>query len=163
MQNLHNLQATSHTYKFGIRALIFLLLLGFNCLQVHVMLTRLKLKGGEGNILVASPQVRSRTRRENLPQYPPKILPQIAVEASTPMSHEGEPENMSEGEKTFKKAFFDMKRMVKVLYEERSTRMQCESSNIPKEDKSSKGEEGDGDKPPKGNGNGEKPPSSAPS
>ena len=52
--------------------------------------------------------------------------------------------------------------MVKVLYEERSTRMQGENSNIPKGYNSSKGEEGYGYKPPKGNGNGDKPPLTSP-
>ena len=78
------------------------------------------------------------------------------------MSHEGEPDNMSEDEKTFRKEFFDMKRMLKFHYEERSKSMQGERSNIPKGDKSSKGEEGDGDKPPKGNGNGDKQPLTPP-
>ena len=59
------------------------------------MLTRLKLKRGEGKLVAASPQVRSRTRREILPQSPPQILPQIVVEASTSMSHEGGVDNMS--------------------------------------------------------------------
>lgn len=54
-----------------------------------------------------------------------------------------------------------MTQMVKVLYEEGTTRLQDESSNPPKGDgyKPSKGDGGDEDKPPKGNeGNGEKPP-----
>ena len=55
-----------------------------------------------------------------------------------------------------------MTRMVKVIYEERSTRMQGEKSNIPKGDKPSKGEEGYGDKPRKGNGNCVKPPLTPP-
>ena len=58
-------------------------------MQVYVMLTRLKLNRREGELMVASPQVRSRTRRASLPQSPPQILPQIAVEASTSMSHGG--------------------------------------------------------------------------
>ena len=53
--------------------------------------------------MVASPQVRSRTRRASSPQPPPQILPQIPFEASTSMSHEGEPNNMSEDEKSFRK------------------------------------------------------------
>ena len=66
--------------------------------------------------MAAGPQVRSRTRRASLPQSPQQILPQIAIDASESMSHEGEPENMSEDEKSFRKEFFDMTRMVKVLY-----------------------------------------------
>ena len=52
-----------------------------------------------------------------------------------------------------------MTQMVKVLYEERNTRLQGESSNPPKGDKYSKGGGGDGDKTQKGNeGNDVKPP-----
>ena len=63
------------------------------------------------------------------------------------MSHEGGIENVSEDEKDFRKVFFDMTEMVKVLYEERNTRLQGESS-----------------RPPRGGGNenGDKPPSSSP-
>jgi len=64
------------------------------------------------------------------------------------MSHEGEPTNMTEDEKTFKKAFFDMTKMVKVLYEERNSRLQGESSKPPKGEGSSGGGNGNGDKPP---------------
>ena len=67
------------------------------------MLTRLKLKRGEGKLVVASPQVRSRTRRENFPQSPPQISPQIVPKASTSMSHEGEHDNMTKDEKDFRK------------------------------------------------------------
>ena len=62
------------------------------------MLTRLKLKRGEGNIVVTSNQVRSRTRRACFPQYLGQFPPQVVVEASTSMSHEGEPKNMSKDE-----------------------------------------------------------------
>lgn len=58
------------------------------------MLTRLNIKRGEGNIVVASPQVRSRTRREMFLESPPKILPQTIVEALAGMSHEGEAKNI---------------------------------------------------------------------
>ena len=70
---------------------------------------------------------------------------------------------MSEDEKASRKAFFDMTQMVKVLYEERNTRLQGESSNPLKGDKPSKGDGGDGAKTPKGNGgNGNKPPLTPP-
>ena len=82
------------------------------------MLTRLTLKRGEGKLVVASPQVRS--RRAHFPQYPPQISPN----ASPVKAHEGELENMSEDEKAFKKEFFDMTQIAKVLYEERNTRLQ---------------------------------------
>ena len=74
------------------------------------------------------------------------------------MSHEGEPTNMTEDEKTLRKAFFDMIEMVKVLYEERNTRLQGESSKPPKGEGSLGGSNGKG-----GNGNGDKPPPSPPS
>lgn len=62
---------------------------------------------------------------------------------------------MFEDEKTFRKAFFEMYEMVKVLYEEGNSRLYGEISKPPK------GYGGKGDKPPKGNGqNGEKPPPS---
>ena len=92
-------------------------------MKVSLMLTRLKLKRGEGNLVDASPQVGSRTRRASFPKSPPQILPQIVVKASASMSHEGENYNMSEDEKAFKKAFFDMTELVKVLYEERNSRL----------------------------------------
>ena len=64
------------------------------------MLTRLKLKRGEGKLVVASPKVRSRTRREILPQSQPQILHQVVPEASASMSHEGGAENISNEETT---------------------------------------------------------------
>ena len=95
---------------------------GFNFLQVYVMLTRLKLKRGEGK-LVGSPEVGSRGRMESFPQYPTPLHPQVAVETLERMSHEGEPANMTEDEKVFKKAFFDMTKMVKVIYEQGNNRL----------------------------------------
>lgn len=49
-----------------------------------------------------------------------------------------------------------MTQMLKVLYEDRNTRLQGESSNPPKGDTPPRGDGGDGDKPKKGNG--DKPP-----
>ena len=86
------------------------------------MLTQLKLKRGEGN-LVGSPEVGPGGRRARLPQSPTPLQHQVVVETPEIMSHEGEPTNMIENEKTFKKAFFDMSEMVKVLYEERNNRL----------------------------------------
>ena len=86
------------------------------------MITRLKLKRGEGK-LVESPEVGSRGRRERLPQSPTSVHPQVSVETPMRMSHEGEPINMTKYEKVFKKDFFDMLEMVKVLYEKRNTRL----------------------------------------
>ena len=58
------------------------------------MLTRLKLKRGEGK-LVRSPEVGSRGRRSRLPQSPTPVQPQVAVETPEIVSHEGEPTNMT--------------------------------------------------------------------
>ena len=85
------------------------------------MLTRLKLKRGEGK-LVESPAVGSRGRRARFPKSSTPTHPQVEVESSVTMSHEGEP-TMTEEEISFKKEFFDMTEMVKVLYEERNLRM----------------------------------------
>ena len=64
------------------------------------------------------------------------------------MFHEGEPTNMTEDEKTFRKAFFNMIETVKVLYEERNMKLQGESSKPHKGEGSSGGGNGNGDKPP---------------
>lgn len=60
------------------------------------------------------------------------------------MAHEeGQGQNlMSWDERSFRKVFFDMTDMVKVLYNERTTRLQGESFNQPK------GDCGNGRKPP---------------
>ena len=105
------------------------------------MLTRLKLKRGEGELVEPRSQIAS--RRINTPQ------------ASIAMPHEEGPEGMFEDEKNFRKSFFEMSEMVKLLYEERNSKLYGESSKPPK------GDGGKGDKPPKGNG--DKPPPSPPS
>ena len=94
------------------------------------MLTRLKLKIGEGK-LFGSPEVGSRGRRARLPQSPTPVQLQVVFETPEIMSHEGEPTNMTEDEKTFIKTFFDMTETVKVLYVERNIRLQGESSKPP--------------------------------
>ena len=91
-------------------------------MQFCTMLTRLKLKRGEGK-LVESPVVGSRGRRERLPNYSTLAHPQVKFESSVSLYHEGEP-IMIEDERAFRKAFFNMIEMVKVLYEERNVRMQ---------------------------------------
>ena len=110
------------------------------------MLTRLKLKRGDGK-LVESPAIGSRGRRARLPNYSKSTHPQVEFESSVNMYHEGEP-IMIEEERSFKKEFFDMVEMVKVLYEERNLRMQGESSRPPRGEGSSGGRgHGDGTKP----------------
>ena len=94
---------------------------GFSCLQVYVMLTRLQLKRGEGK-LIGSPEFGSSGRRERLPKCSTLVHPHVVVEFSDTISHEGEP-IMTNDERAFRKDFFDMPEMVKVLYEERNSRL----------------------------------------
>ena len=116
-----------------------------------MIITRVKLKRGEGNIVGTISQASS--RRAHFPQYPPPVSPQVSQNASPVMTHEGEPNNMTEDERDFRKLLFEITEMVKFIYEERNSRLQGESSNPPK------GNGGKRGKPPKGNGgNGDKPP-----
>jgi hypothetical protein len=62
------------------------------------------------------------------------------------MAHEESHETLPSEEEKFKKSFYDMTDMVKVLFEERNARLQGERSNPPK------GNGDSGDKTPKGNG-----------
>ena len=80
----------------------------------------------------ASSLVGERRRRAQFPQFTPQDSPLVAVEALVTMSHEQGNDNMSEDEKDFRKAFFDMTNMGKVLYEERNTRLHGESSMPPR-------------------------------
>ena len=89
-----------------------------------------------------------------MPQFPPQDSPPIVPKDLVSMSHEGGNDNMTEDEKAFMKAFFDMIEMVKVLYEERNSRLQGEGSKPPK---------GKGSLGGRGNGSGDKPPSTPPS
>jgi hypothetical protein len=69
------------------------------------------------------------------------------------MDDEESHETLTSENETFRKSFYDMTEMVKVLFEEINARLQGESSNPPK------GNEYSGDKTPKGNGgNGDTPP-----
>ena len=71
------------------------------------------------------------------------------------MAHEETHATLTSEDATFRKTFYDMIEMVKVLFEERNERLQGERSNPPK------GNGDSGDKNPKGNGgNGDSPPSS---
>ena len=82
------------------------------------------MRRGEGELEEPNPQIGLR-RSQN---------PQV-------MAHEEGKELMSEDERAFRKAFYDMFEMVKVLYNERTTRLQGESSN------QRKGNGGNGRKP----------------
>jgi hypothetical protein len=74
------------------------------------------------------------------------------------MAHEESHEIPTSEEENFIKSFYDMKKMVKFVFEERNVRLEGERSNPPK------GDEGNGDKNTKGNGgNGDTPPPSPPS
>jgi hypothetical protein len=84
--------------------------------------------------------------------------PQVSRGYSPSMTHEDIHGTFPSEEETFKKYFFDMDEMVKVLFDERNARLQGESSNPPK------GNGDSGDKNPKGNGgSGDSPPPSPPS
>jgi hypothetical protein len=73
------------------------------------------------------------------------------------MAHEETHGTLPSEEETFRKSFYDMNEMEKVLFEERNARLQGDRSNPPKSNIDS------GDKTPKGNGgNGDSPPPSPP-
>jgi hypothetical protein len=113
------------------------------------MLTRLKLTRGEGQLVEPIYQLsRRRTTQSS----------QASRRYSPSMAHEESHETLSSKDETFKKYFYDMTDMVKVLFEERNARLQGERSNPPK------GNGDSGDKNPKVNGrNGDSPPPSPPS
>lgn len=119
-----------------------------------MILIRLKLQKGEGKLLVATPKVILRRRRATRPQSPPpkvpisvahetpqvfpsteieevKAIPISELESTAIMSREIGPKGPSSEEEEFKKAFYTLTEMVKVLYEERNTRMVGESSKPP--------------------------------
>ena len=83
------------------------------------MLTRLKLKRGEGQLERTYNNLQP--RRERVPLSPPSISPQREAEESISMtSREGEIHeevDPKEEERVFRKAFLDMNEMVRVLYQ----------------------------------------------
>ena len=99
-------------------------------------------------------KVGARRRSAQFPQYPPQGSPPVVLEASESMYHEEGNGNMTEDEKDFRKALFDMKNIIKVLYGERNTRLQGEMSRPPRVE---------GSLGAIGNGNGDKPPYTPPS
>ena len=87
------------------------------------MLTTLKLKRGEGNLVSAQTNPQPRRVRE----LPPRVI----EVASSMSSREGEaPEDMDpkEEERVFQKDFLDMTEMVRILYQERNDRLVGEGS-----------------------------------
>ena len=84
----------------------------------NLMLTRLKLKRGEGQLV--REKVNPQPRRARVPLSPPSISSSLALELATNMSsREGEVhEEMDpkEEERVFRKAFLDMTEMVRILY-----------------------------------------------
>jgi len=76
------------------------------------MVARSKLKRGEGVLEEPNPQISSRRRQTPLV-----------------MAHEEGQELMSKDERDFRKAFYDMSEMVKVLHNERKARLHGENSN----------------------------------
>ena len=133
--------------------------------------------------MVATPKVIPRRRRATRPQSPPPKVP-ILVALETPqvlpsteikevkavpifepksiaiMFGEREPEGPSSEEEEFKKDFYTLNDIVKVLYEERNTRMVGESSKPPHGEGSSEDKK---DEKKDSKGNGGNPPPSPPS
>jgi hypothetical protein len=113
------------------------------------MLTRLKLTRGEGQLVEPSSHPSRR-----------KIIssPQASRRHSPSMAHEESHEHIPTEDEDLRKAFMEMREVMKLLMEERNTRLQGEGSNPSKH----KGDSGD--KTPNGNGgNGASPPPSPPS
>jgi hypothetical protein len=79
------------------------------------MLTRLKLTRGEGQLVETSFQM---SRRRTIKS------PQVSRRFSPSMAHEESHVTLSSEEETFRKYFFDMDEMVKVLLDERNARLQ---------------------------------------
>lgn len=79
------------------------------------MVTRSKLKRGEGVLEEPNPQIGS-------------------IRSQTPLvtTHEEGNQLMPEDERAFRKVFYDMFEIAKVLYTERTKRLQGESCNQPK-------------------------------
>ena len=83
--------------------------------------------------------------------------PQDSRRYSPSMAHEESHETLTSEDETLRKYFYDMTKMVKILFEERNARLQGEISNPPK------GNGDSGDKNPKENGgNGDTPSPSPP-
>lgn len=130
------------------------------------MLTRLKLKRGEGQLTRERENPQSRKARE--PSPPPSISPsRVSAEVSRMSEHEGEiptETDPREEERVFRKAFLDLTEMVRILYQERNEKLAGEGSKHPHEGEGSSGGKKDDDHSKKGHGgNGDPPPPSSPS
>ena len=133
-----------------------------NCVVLQIlMLTRLKLQRGEGQLV--REQVIPRPRGTRVPLHPPSISSSVAFESATNMSsREGEVhEEMDpkEEERVFRKAFLDLTEMVRILYQERNDRIAGEGSKNQREEGDSSGGKKDKDESKKGNGGNGDPPS----
>ena len=129
------------------------------------MLTRLKLKRGEGQLTRERENPQSRKARE--PSPPPSISPsRVSAEASRMSAHEGEilvDMDPKEEERVFRKAFLDLTEMVRILYQERNEKLAGKGSKHPHEGEGSSGGKKDDDHSKKGHGgNGDPPPPSSP-
>jgi hypothetical protein len=112
-----------------------------------MMLTRLKLTRGEGQLVEPSSHP---SRRNHIPS------PQVSRRHSPSMAHEESHEHVPADDEDIRKAVMEMREMMKILME-RNARFQGEDSNPTKH----KGDSGD--KNPNGNGgNGASPPPSPP-
>ena len=121
------------------------------------MLTRLKLKRGEGKLVGSEgSQEDPKRRREIFPQSPPPSSPPKEVEAILSMPQEEgeiyEEVDPKEEERVFRKAFLDMIEMVRILYQERNERLEGEGSKIHKEGHGSSGGHNDEDNSKNNNG-----------
>jgi len=130
------------------------------------MLTRLKLKRGEGQLTRERENPQSR-RKAREPSPSPSISPsRVSAEASRMSEHEGEiPQDTDprEEERVFRKAFLDLTEMVRILYQERNEKLAGEGSKHPLEGEGSSGGKKDDDHSKKGHGgNGDPPPPSSP-
>jgi hypothetical protein len=94
------------------------------------MLTRLKLTRGEGQLVEPSSHP---SRRKVISS------PQVSRRHSPSMAHEESHEHIPAEDEDLRKAFMEMREMMKLLMEERNTRFQGEGSNPSKH----KGDSGD--------------------
>ena len=99
------------------------------------MLTRLKIKRGEGKLVEArGSQSEPQQRRAILPHSPPPSSPPREAKATSSMPP-GEEEtheevDPKEEERVFRKTFLDMNEMVRVLYQERNEILEGEGSKL---------------------------------